>query len=472
MSRLTGWWNGRGGPAMSNMVKVELYTRWTFHALAGLEVGAIGVPQLLDGAGGKVGGQLGGWLFLLVVTHAVLCGVLLSMAMDWRLGRREQPLRLILSVSALTGGGIIILLALRNTNSIPQDQGYAFLLMGIAGFGLAAIALGLRTAAHRVYAVLGTAAGTAVMSLVVGLEWNNAVANAAGVTATSAALAFTYVFSAWLVSVVWELDEASELHTRLAIAEERLRFGRDLHDVMGRNLAVIALKSELAVQLAGRDRPGAVAQMTEVQLIARESQREVREVVRGYQEVDLHTELEGARGVLKAAGIDCRIKGGDVEGLSAEIQSALGWVVREATTNVLRHGDARRCTVRLSQTGGSGAGDRPGGGSGVREAVLTVENDGVPDVGTDTRAGKDSGPAGRDDGLPGKGSGLAGLRERLAALDGTLDTRSTADGCFLLTARVPLPRAGTGQVPGTDNGHSRPVSDEAEETETGEEVTV
>ncbi|MCL7379716.1 sensor histidine kinase [Streptomyces sp. 35G-GA-8] len=509
MSRLTGWWNGRGGPARSNMVKVELYTRWTFHALAGLEVGAIGVPQLLDGAGGEVGGQLGGWLFLLVVTHAVLCGVLLSMAMDWRLGRREQPLRLILSVSALTGGGIIILLALRNTNSIPQDQGYAFLLMGIAGFGLAAIALGLRTAAHRVYAVLGTAAGTAVMSLVVGLEWNNAVANAAGVTATSAALAFTYVFSAWLVSVVWELDEARELHTRLAIAEERLRFGRDLHDVMGRNLAVIALKSELAVQLAERDRPGAVTQMTEVQQLAQESQREVREVVRGYREADLHTELEGARGVLKAAGIDCRIKGGDVEGLSAEIQSALGWVVREATTNVLRHGDARRCTVRLSQTGESGslasgssafgssasgslAGCHgSGSGSGGREAVLTVENDGVSDVGADGLAGKGAGLARRGSGLSGKGSGLAGLRERLAALDGTLEAGSTADGCFVLTARVPLPRTVTEHTGPADpadhaepsgntghpghTGHVRPVDDEVGETgetETGEEVTV
>ncbi|MEV6419990.1 histidine kinase [Streptomyces sp. NPDC051662] len=511
MSRLTGWWNGRGGPARSNMVKVELYTRWTFHALVGLEVGAIGVPQLFDGAGGEVGGQLGGWLFLLVITHAVICGVLLSMAMDWRLGRREQPVRLILSVSALTGGGIITLLALRNANSIPQDQSYAFLLMGIAGFGLAAIALGLRTAAHRVYAVLGTATGTAVMSLVLGLEWNNAVANAAGVTATSAALAVTYVFSAWLVSVVWELDEARELHTRLAIAEERLRFGRDLHDVMGRNLAVIALKSELAVQLAERDRPGAVTQMTEVQQIAQDSQREVREVVRGYREADLHTELEGARGVLKAAGIDCRINGGDVEGLSAEIQSALGWVVREATTNVLRHGDARRCTVRLSRTGeseesgplagrrrsgdgsGGGSGSGYGGGSRGREAVLTVENDGVPAAGADGLAGKGAGLARRGSGLSGKGSGLAGLRERLAALDGTLEAGSTADGCFVLTARVPLPRTVTEPTGHTGHpGHTgrvRPVSDaggevgkaggtltsetgETGETETGEEVTV
>ncbi|MGW6775419.1 sensor histidine kinase [Streptomyces sp. NPDC055037] len=472
MSRLTGWWHGWSKPARSNMAKVELYTRWTFHGFTIVEVGAIGIPQLFAGGGG----QRGGWLFLLVMAHSAVTGVLLSTAMDWRLGRREQPVRLILGVSALTGGGIITLLVLGSTGSLPQDTAYAFLLVGFAGFGLAAITLGLRTTAQRVYAVLGAGVGTTAFSLLFGLEWYNAAANGVAVLATCSSLGFSCVFSAWLVNVVWELSEARELHTRLAIAEERLRFGRDLHDVMGRNLAVIALKSELAVQLAERDRPGAVTQMTEVQQIAQESQREVREVVRGYREADLHTELEGARGVLKAAGIDCRIKGDDVGGLSAEVQSALGWVVREATTNVLRHGDARRCTVQLSQTGGSGVADPPVGGSGVgggpaggsggREAVLTVENDGVPAAGT--RAGTGSGgtgsggPAGKDSGLSGTGSGLAGLRERLAALDGTLEAGSTGDGCFLLTARVPLP------LPRTDTGRDRRFSDAGEAGDAGD----
>ncbi|MFJ1913201.1 sensor histidine kinase [Streptomyces sp. NPDC088147] len=481
MSRLTGWWHGWSKPARSNMAKVELYTRWTFHGFTIVEVGAIGIPQLFAGGGG----QRGGWLFLLVMAHSAVTGVLLSTAMDWRLGRREQPVRLILGVSALTGGGIITLLVLGSTGSLPQDTAYAFLLVGFAGFGLAAITLGLRTTAQRVYAVLGAGVGTTAFSLLFGLEWYNAAANGVAVLATGSSLGFSCVFSAWLVNVVWELSEARELHTRLAIAEERLRFGRDLHDVMGRNLAVIALKSELAVQLAERDRPGAVTQMTEVQQIAQESQREVREVVRGYREADLHTELEGARGVLKAAGIDCRIKGDDVGGLSAEVQSALGWVVREATTNVLRHGDARRCTVQLSQTGGSGVADPSvggsgvggsgaggsgvgggpaggsGGGSGGREAVLTVENDGVPAAGT--RAGTGSGgPAGKDSGLSGTGSGLAGLRERLAALDGTLEAGSTGDGCFLLTARVPLP------LPRTDTGRDRRFSDAGEAGDAGD----
>jgi two-component system sensor histidine kinase DesK len=257
------------------------------------------------------------------------------------------------------------------------------------------------------------------------------VAVPAGVPATGAAVAagavvlaagfftFTSAFSVWLLNAVYELDEARETRARLAVAEERLRFGRDLHDVMGRNLAVVALKSELAVQLARRGRPEAVEQMIEVQRIARETQREVREVVRGYREADLRTELAGAQGVLTAAGIDCEVSG-PVTGLPAEIQSALGWVVREATTNVLRHGDAGRCAVSLRVVEG--------------RVTLTVENDGAPGTGS----GSGTGPAAAE---PGRGSGLAGLRERLREVDGVLRAGPARGDLFRLTAEVPLPPA-------------------------------
>lgn len=218
-------------------------------------------------------------------------------------------------------------------------------------------------------------------------------------------LAFTAIFSVWLLNAVYELDEARETRARLAVAEERLRFGRDLHDVMGRNLAVVALKSELAVQLARRGRPEAVDQMIEVQRIAQESQREVRDVVRGYREADLGVELAGAQGVLTAAGIDCEVTG-ETAGLPAEVQSALGWVVREATTNVLRHGDAGRCGVALLVT--------------EERVVLTVENDGA---GPPTTKG---------------GSGLAGLRERLSAVGGTLEAGPAGGDVFRVVAEVPL----------------------------------
>ncbi|MFI9783333.1 sensor histidine kinase [Kitasatospora sp. NPDC051984] len=216
--------------------------------------------------------------------------------------------------------------------------------------------------------------------------------------------------SSWTAKVVWELDGAREAQARLAVAEERLRFSRDLHDVLGRNLATIALKSELAVQLARRGRPEAVDQMTEVQRIAQDSQREVREVVRGYRTVELHTELIGAASVLRAANVDCRTELAGTDALPSEAQSVLGWVVREAATNVLRHSEAANCSFRLRVSGGL--------------AVLEVENDGVPAV-----------PPSRTDGA---GSGLRGLRERLAAHNGILTAAGPGPGRFRVTAELPI----------------------------------
>ncbi|MFG3525162.1 sensor histidine kinase [Streptomyces sp. NPDC047917] len=238
--------------------------------------------------------------------------------------------------------------------------------------------------------------------------------------------------SAWSLAVMWQAEEARDLQARLAVAEERLRFGRDLHDVLGRNLAVIALKSELAVELAQRGRPEAVDQMIEVQRIARTSQQEVRDVVRGYREADLSTELAGARGVLSAAGIRCEVTGDVGDRLPAPVQSALGWVVREAATNVLRHGDPRHCTIRLRTS--------------ADEVVLLVENDGAAAA----DAGRD-GSAGAGDGSGPGGSGLAGLRERLRVVDGSLDAGPAGDGTFRLIATIPLgpaaPPAGLGKPP-------------------------
>ncbi|MFJ8001197.1 sensor histidine kinase [Streptomyces sp. NPDC096310] len=432
--------------ARSNSAWVELYTRYTFYAMGGLEFGA-NTPRTLGE------GQF--WTALLVLTHSVLCCLLSVRAMDWRLGRRPQPVPLMLAVGGLSAAAVLGLLVLTATGAVPKDGRFASLLMTFAGFGVATITLGLRTTAQRVQTVLAAPALTALATLPAGMGWRQAALNFAGVTAMGGLLSAACVFTLWLVGVVWELDGAHELRTRLAVAEERLRFGRDLHDVMGRNLAVIALKSELAVQLAERGRPEAMAQMTEVQRIARESQREVRDVVRGYREANLHTELEGARGVLEAAGIDCRIDGIETieggmpnggrsgpgggsggtghrgVGLPAGVQSALGWVVREATTNVLRHGDPRRCTVRLSEQ------PLEKSGSGDWEAVLTVENDGVPDSAPDRDGDGDT--DGNEGGQRAKGSGLAGLRERLAAVDGTLEAGPTGSGGFRVTARVPLP---------------------------------
>jgi two-component system sensor histidine kinase DesK len=391
MSRLTGWWVRR-----STAGKIELYTRWTFHFFVLIEIAYIAGLPVAERGGGPLGLPLAASLALYVCTHAVLNGVLSSRALDWVLDRRERPVRLaVVLVSLTTAGG---------------DRSVG-VVTGTVTFTLGSLVMCLNRVRHMLYVapLAALATGTAVAAMGVGL--GETLGYALGILLAGGGLVAACGFSAWLMKMVWELERSKELKARLAVAEERLRFGRDLHDVMGRNLAVIALKSELAVQLARRERPEAVDQMIEVQRIARESQREVRDVVRGYREADLRVELEGARGVLSAAGITCAMDSTDVD-LPPEVQSALGWVVRETTTNVLRHGDASRCVISLRKKDGA--------------VLLTVENDGVREV-PGPRAG---------------GSGLAGLRERLSAVDGTLEAGPGDGGTFLVTARVRVPVAG------------------------------
>ncbi|MGC9479472.1 sensor histidine kinase [Streptomyces sp. WG4] len=404
MRRPRRWWGRKSTPA-----KVETYTRWSFHFFGVIEMLAMGAS-----AYERVGPRPATGLAVLVTVHAAVGMAVASRSLNWTRGLRPQPLRLLWGYAALTAvisSGTVLLAEHASGDAVDTAAGSAF--GGVLCFGAGMITLGVRDRRRAVAVVGGFALGAGLVSFPLGLGAADALAVAALVLVAGGFLAFTSVFSVWLLDAVYTLDEAKETRARLAVAEERLRFGRDLHDVMGRNLAVIALKSELAVQLSRRGRPEAVEQMIEVQRIAQESQREVRDVVRGYREAALEVELTGARGVLSAAGIDSEVTGG-TDGLPAEVQSALGWVVREATTNVLRHGDAQKCAVAVRISEG--------------RVVLTVENDGVPEV------------TGSADAVgAGGGSGLAGLRERLAAVDGTLEAGSVGKGVFRLTAEVPLP---------------------------------
>ncbi|WP_149827700.1 sensor histidine kinase [Streptomyces tailanensis] len=428
------WWREKSTPA-----KVEAYTRWSFHSFPLIEVGAFGVPLF-----GNVPMPQAGWLFTLVCAHGVLGALTAARALDWVRGSREQPLRLTWAVGAASVliGIVSFVLADREAlDSTATALGGVF--GGVMVFGVGMISLGIRSRRSVLYLVAGFSVGSGVLALVLGAGVTDALATAVAALIGTSFFAFTAVFSVWLIKAVYELDAARETRARLAVAEERLRFGRDLHDVIGRNLAVIALKSELAVQLARRERPEAVEQMIEVQRIAQESQREVREVVRGYREADLGVELAGAQGVLEAAGIACSVDGADAAALPGEVQSALAWVVREGTTNVLRHGNAGQCAVTLRVM--------------EEQVVLTVENDGLGVAGGgdgDGSVAGDGSMAGDDAKRSvGAGSGLAGLRERLAVVDGILEAGPVDGEAFRVVARVPLAsgdgsggRAGSGAV--------------------------
>lgn len=402
------WWRGKSTPA-----KVETYTRWSFHLIAATEVSVIGLSAF-----SQVEPRLAGWLFVMACVHAATCVVTAARSLDWVCGRRAQPVPLLCALAALTAVVAVSAIGIAERGPVGDDVDIAAagVFGGVLTYGAGIIALGVRNR-RRVFAIVGGfAIGAGAVSFPLGAPAPTALVTSLTVLVGAGIVALAAVFSVWLLNAVYELDEARETRARLAVADERLRFGRDLHDVIGRNLAVIALKSELAVQLARRERPEAVEQMIEVQRIARESQREVRDVVRGYREVDLGVELIGAQGVLTAAGIACEVRG-ETAGLPAEVQSALGWVVREATTNVLRHGNAGRCEVEIRVLEG--------------RVVLTVENDGAKDDGAENDGSSDA-P------LESRGSGLAGLRERLAAVDGTLEAGRVRKDVFQVVAEVPL----------------------------------
>ncbi|MFJ5260497.1 sensor histidine kinase [Streptomyces sp. NPDC088387] len=413
MRRPRGWWQSKSTPA-----KVETYTRLSYHFFTVMEIGFFGLPLLaLPGLPGA------GWVILLVSVHALLCSLTTARGLDWVRGRRERPVGLMWALSTVSL--LIAGIALTLTKNISDDDargGLSAVTAAVLIFGVGAITIALHNRRHTVYLVTGCTAVVLVVALALGVSAPSVGAATAGTLVGGMFAAAASHFSVWLLNVVFELDAARETRARLAVTEERLRFGRDLHDVLGRNLAVIALKSELAVQLARRERPEAVEQMIEVQSIARESQREVRDVVRGYREAELGVELAGAKGVLAAAGIACEVRGEALAGgLPGGVQSALAWVVREATTNVLRHGDAKLCSVGLLAREG--------------RVVLTVENDGVRAV-----SGARTGGAGlrKDAGSEGGGSGLAGLRERLSAVEGTLEAGPVGKESFRLVAEVPL----------------------------------
>jgi len=209
---------------------------------------------------------------------------------------------------------------------------------------------------------------------------------------------------------IWRLAEQAhagrEAQARLAVAEERLRLARDLHDLVGHRLSAIAVKSELAARMSEADPATAREEMTAVQGLARTALRELREAVRGYRRLDFTAELGAVRGVLEAAGVDCRLHLPYRE-VPEEVGREFACVLREAVTNVLKHSSATRCdiTVRLTP----------------EEAVLEVRNDGV-------RAPQEEGV----------GNGLAGLAERMAELGGSLIAKPMGSGEFLLRATAPL----------------------------------
>jgi two-component system sensor histidine kinase DesK len=243
-----------------------------------------------------------------------------------------------------------------------------------------------------------------VLSGAVELARGESITNATGQLLNELLVGGTAVAGRLLIQANRQLSLAREQIARLAVGEERLRFARDLHDLIGHSLSVIALKSELAGRLI-KTTPGLAAhEVEDIEKVARDALREVREAVAGYRQPTLGAELAGAHEALTAAGIEYHVDQ-DHAPLPPAVEAVLAWTVREGVTNVMRHSQAKRCAIRISNQDG-------------RATVEVVDN-----------------------GLGGTlqpGSGLRGLRERVLERGGTLTAEPLPHEGFRLRVTLPL----------------------------------
>ncbi len=190
-----------------------------------------------------------------------------------------------------------------------------------------------------------------------------------------------------------DLVRAHQKNAELAVENERTRFARDLHDILGHSLTVITVKAELANRLLDVDVERARAELADLERLSRDALADVRRAVEGYRELTLPGELARARTALAAAEIEAELPNSTDE-VPSHLRELFAWTVREGVTNVIRHSHATRCTVRL-----------------LPDAAEVVDD------GVGAQALVAGAAVGRT------GTGLVGLRERAAAVGGTVTTQ-------------------------------------------------
>jgi two-component system, NarL family, sensor histidine kinase DesK len=371
--------------------RFETFVRWSTYSTVALPVATfLGSALVVQGPiGTAVAVQAGVFGLVLALTAG---NVLVSRrSIDTVVGRAGR-----LPVGLLAGWALVLvaLVVVAPMTPLPAMQ-----LTAVAAVASVAASFVPALSAGRT-AVLNAVVLVATVLLAGSSDLPSLVA---GLVVISAALWVCWS-NAWMLRVLLELQAAHEDRAALTVAEERLRISRDLHDVLGRTLTTIAVKSSLAGELVDRGGAERAAQeIAGIRRIAEEAGHEMRRVVRGEHRTTWDDEVTGARSLLESAGIRCTVSGDPVPEGRAE---ALAWVVREAVTNVLRHSAATQVTLATTHEDG--------------ELLLTITNDGVTDAQSAARAG----------------TGLDSLSKRISALGGHVTARR--DGSwFLLDAAVP-----------------------------------
>ena len=203
-----------------------------------------------------------------------------------------------------------------------------------------------------------------------------------------------------------EADVAA-VQSQLQLTEERSRVARDVHDVLGHSLTAVILKTQVAErQLASIDSPSdevleAQTQLQEIHDLSRQALAEIRDTVDGLRATTLQGELTAARLVLEDADVALVVDGSEAK-VPEEYHTVIGWTVREAVTNIVRHAHATTCRVELANA----------------PALIRIYDDGI----------------GKSDAL--EGNGLIGLRQRLANHDLKLQIENPASGTTISVVRV------------------------------------
>jgi two-component system sensor histidine kinase DesK len=400
-----------------------------------------------------------------VVRHGLVIGgaalfvvAYVAMVMTWRVGRQTP----------LTAALFVALLALSTALTLLQGSSWGFLFTYCA-----ACAAIVAPEGTGFYGVVLCSALAGITSALAGADGGTVVSY----VASSAGIGLLMLLMSDLRLRNEQLTAARAELAKLAVAQERERFARDLHDLLGHSLSVIALKAELAGRMlaarpadAGPDSgphlarlDQAATEVRELEQVARTALGEVREAVSGYHQPTLDGELAGARMALSAAGIEADVQRTRVP-LDPDVEAVLAWTVREGATNVIRHSGAQHCTLRviasLTDAGveviDDGVGDRAqANGSPVDEAALVLDPGGVdgargagePRGAEHVRAGPVNGqpngvskPIDTADRRAAGGHGIAGLAARAHLVNGTLEAGPVNGGGYRLAVTVPISR--------------------------------
>jgi two-component system sensor histidine kinase DesK len=355
-----------------------------------------------------------------VVISAFICFFVLVPAVS-RVVTRATPATVFMLVGSVVFIALVGLLILRrnyadgHADPAPYARFAVITALGIALFvvggsenwivilALTAAAGGSVTATARPALIVGAACAAAGVAVAV---WHHfGFGNTAVVLIVPPMTAFFAYTAGKRNEMVADLRQTRAELARVAVAEERLRIARDLHDLLGHSLSLITLKAELSRRMLDTDTTSAAREMSELEAVARQSLSDVREAVAGYRQPDLITELGAARQLLTAAGLDCQITSPADLSLPADIDTVLAWTVREGVTNVVRHARATSAGVRITPVG--------------RAIMAEI---------TDNGQGHGPGPA---------GSGLAGLGERVRQLGGSLIAGPAPSAGFRLQVTIP-----------------------------------